>query len=167
MGLLSRLRERLTRRFRQGKVVAVAVLPKPAKVLGGAVKFQMPADFRIRSHEGGKSVFSGSKTGLRLTVTSVPFPVKLERITAADLLESFGEMLGTGQLPKLRRLRIQRCNALRADFTSGDRPDKVLLLIRRGNEAIVMLTEGITPENAALVSPMLASVRMHSRILQR
>ncbi|MBQ5334357.1 MAG: hypothetical protein J6Z45_00250 [Oscillospiraceae bacterium] len=159
-GLFRRIRAKLSAgRFRRA-VVSAVILPRTAACFDGRLELQLPADFRVRVHETDKTVFAGSKSGLRLTVMRMPFQAPLFRLKAEELAAAFPQ--SGGALPVLQRGFLRRSPTLTASWESA-----VLYLIQvRGTLYLLLMTE-ITAQNREAVLPVFASARVRPEANQK
>ena len=150
--LFRRIRAKLSAGTYRRKIVSAVILPRSAACCGGRLELQLPADFRVRSHEADKTVFSGSKSGLRLTVMQMPFSARLFRLRAEELAGVVPQ--AGGALPRLRRGFLRRSPTLTARWENA-----VLHLIQVRGTLYLLLMSDITPQNGETVQPVIDSVR--------
>lgn len=149
--------------LKRDKVVSVAFLPRPASVFEGAVRFQMPQDFRIAEYTREKAVFRGKDRQYRLTVTVMHFAARLSRVKAEDLTETFSSLLHVSGYPQLRRSKEDKFTALRADWAAEG---CVLYLIQVQQTAAVLLWEHIPQARAGECDAMIRSVTVNTARLR-
>ena len=152
--LFRRIRERFSAGRYRRKVVSAVILPKLTSCFGGRLQMQLPADFRVRSYQKERAVFSGTKSGMTLTALRMRFSVPVFRLTAEEL-SAVMQKAGLRGVPELRRGFLRRAPTLTASLD-----DAVLHLIQVRGTLYLLLMTGITPENGAPVPPVLASVRI-------
>ena len=152
--LFRRIRARISAGRLRRNVVSAVILPKMTACFRGRVQLQLPADFRVRSYQPDKAVFSGTKSGLSLTVMQMRFSVPVFRLTAEELAAVTAKA-GLDGLPELRRGFLRRSPTLTASLN-----DAVLHLIQVRGTLYLLLMTGITPQNAGTVQPVFSSVRI-------
>ena len=145
------------------KVVSVAFLPRQASVFEGAVRFQMPPDFRISEYTKNKAVFRGRDRNYRLTVTVMHFTARLSRVKAADLTESFSALLHVSGCPQLQRTKQDKYTALLADWEAEG---CVLYLIQVQQTAAVLLWENVPQERRSEPEAIRRSVAVNAARLK-
>lgn len=146
------------RRFRKSTVV---ILPKSARIFGGALYLRLPQDFvPVR---GRQPVLTGKRSGMRLTVARVPFSQPLRHITALDLQIAFRRIITPHTLPEVT-YGFQRhsptltavWNVRRGDRKSPQNQEKtVLRLIQVRKTAFVLLLEHVTTAHEATAEAIM------------
>ena len=86
-----------------GRKSEVILLPQRVRCFGKRLMLSLPADFYTAEQKKGQLVFSGSKSGLQLTVMRLPFKRALHSISAMDLQLAFGQLPLPDRLPALKR----------------------------------------------------------------
>ena len=82
-----------------GRRSEVILLPQRVRCFGKRLMLSLPADFYTAEQKKGQLVFSGSKSGLQLTVMRLPFKRALHSISAMDLQLAFGQLPLPDRLP--------------------------------------------------------------------
>lgn len=126
----------------QRKVLSVAVLPRRASCFRGELTFQLPADFRTRRQTADRTEFSGSRSGMKLTVRRMPFSVPVRSLTAADFQLTFRNILPMRTIPSVQYGFLRHSPTVTAVWRSGTDTRTLLHLIQiRGTVYLLLFTD--------------------------
>lgn len=147
-----------------GRRSEVILLPQRVRCFGKRLMLSLPADFYTAEQKKGQLVFSGSKSGLQLTVMRLPFKRALHSISAMDLQLAFGQLPLPDRLPALKR-GFQRYSPVLTAFWDAAGPEKektVLHLAQVRETVFLLLFRHITAENESAVNAIIYAMSLNT-----
>ncbi len=135
----------------------VLFLPKRARCFHGRLLLSLPADFRVNAQRRDTVVFTGSRSGLRMTVMRMPFRRPLHSISAMDLQLAFRRLSLPEKFPEMKRGFLRYSPTLTAIWSAGTyKTEKTVLhLIQVQKTVFLLLFRNVAPENEDYVSAVI------------